>query len=434
MSEAATGLARPAECDLLIENASELCLVPPAGGLGLIPGGTVACREGRVVWAGPGREAAGATRPAGTGCRRLDASGCTVVPGLIDPHVHLPSYGWRSAEFAQRLAGVGYFDILAAGGGILHTVRETAAASDARLLEVGRSDLDHMLLHGVTTVEAKSGYGLDTGAELRLLRLAWEMGERHPVTVVTTFLGAHAIPPAYGGNPDQYVELVVQEMLPAVAQQSLAEFCDVFCERGAFSVSQSRRILQQARDLGLGLKLHADELSWSGGAELAGALGAVSADHLLYVSPEGAAAMARAGTTGVLLPATVLSLFSDGVTVERCRTMTRLLREAGVRLAVGTDYNPGTAPCRSLQLAMSLACRIFGLTPAEAIIGATRHAALALGRGDQIGSLMPGYRADIAVFGVPTYAEIAYRLGDNQVRHVIAGGELVVKDGRAGGG
>jgi imidazolonepropionase len=418
------------EYDLLIDHARELCLAPPDGGLGVLPDGAIACRDGKIVWVGPSEQAARSLRPADGGCALIDATGCTVLPGLIDPHAHLPSHGWRSAEFAQRLAGVPYLDILAAGGGILHTVRETATAPDELLLTSGRLDLDHMLLHGVTTVEAKSGYGLDTAAELRLLRLAASMGRGHPVAVVPTFLGAHAIPPAFRGNPDGYVELVMEEMLPAVGRGLLSEFCDVFCETGVFTLAQTRRILERAREHGLRLKLHADELSWSGGAELAGELGAVSADHLLFASPAGAAAMAASGTVGVLLPVTVLSLLAEGVSVEMCRAQARRMREAGVRLAIGTDYNPGTAPCRSLQLAMSLGCRIFGLTPAEAIIGVTRHAACALGRGDRIGSLVPGYRADITVFGVRSHAEIAYRLGDNQVRDVVSGGEVVVRNGK----
>jgi len=423
--------------DLLITRAAEVCTIAedaiawsdgadPAAPLSIVRDATVACRDGVVVWVGPADEAMSVLNPI-AGCRTIDAAGCVVTPGLVDPHAHLPSWGSRAAEFAQRLAGVPYLEILAAGGGILHTVRATELATDEQLLRAGYSDLDVMLLGGVTTVEAKSGYGLSTEAELRLLRLAAELGRIHPVDVVPTFLGAHAVPPAFRGNTDGYVETILEQMLPAAKSQGVAEFCDVFCETGVFTPEQSRRILEKARDLELGLKLHADELSWSGGAELAGELGAVSADHLLFASPAGLEAMAAAGTVGVLLPVTVLSLLAEGVGVEHCRAQVVRMREAGVRLAVGTDYNPGTAPCRSLGLAISLACRIFGLTPAEAIVGVTRNAALALGR-DRIGRIRAGHAADLAVFDVSSYAEIAYRIGDDQVRDVIKGGRIVVRD------
>jgi len=388
----------------------------------------VACRNGEVVWVGPDRtvESQLALAPDGV---EIDATGCTVTPGWIDPHAHLPSYGSRAYEFARRLAGASYLEILAAGGGIIETVDAVANATDSQLVTAGKADLDAMLLGGVTTVEAKSGYGLTTPAELRLLRLAAELGRSHPVTVIPTFLGAHAVPPPYKGNSDAFVELLLDEMLPAAAQQGLSEFCDVFCEQGVFSAAQSRRILEKGRELGMTPKLHADEMSWSGGAELAGEVGAASADHLLFASAAGARAMALSGTVGVLLPVTVLSLMAEGVEVGHCRAQAGRLREAGVRLGIGTDYNPGTAPCRSLQLAVSLACRIFGLTPAEALLGVTSVAAVAVRRADVVGKLAPGYRADVTVWAVGSHEDIPYRIGDNLVRDVVKNGQVVVRDG-----
>lgn len=381
-------------------------------------------RGGRVVWAGPESLADRALGPE-PDATVIDASGCIVVPGLVDPHTHLPFGGWRAHEYSMRLGGASYLEILAAGGGILSTVAATAAATDQELLAAGRGILDEMLAGGTTTVEAKSGYGLELEAELRLLRLAGELGRTHAARVVPTFLGAHAVPPLYRGNADGYVEVVLEEMLPAVKRFALAEFCDIFCEPGAFTVEQSRRVLTRARALGFGVKMHADEMSQSGGAELAAELGAVSADHLLFASEAGAQAMARSGTIGVLLPITVLSLLGDEVDAGHCRRQARMLRAQGVKLALGTDCNPGTAPSASIQLAIALAGRIFGLPPVEAMLGATRHAAQAVGLGGQVGTLVPGARADAAIFGVPSYEDIAYRLGGNLVRWVIKDGRVV---------
>lgn len=420
-------------CDLVIRNASSLCLVPPgkqaAAGvpdLGVISRGALAARRGQVVWAGPDSEASAVLVPE-AGCESIDASGCTVTPGLIDAHAHLPFHGSRAGEFSLRLKGVSYLEILKAGGGIMSTVRATSQASDEVLLEGGLSTLDRMLRSGVTTVETKSGYGLSADGELRLLRLMRKMGEVSPVETVSTFLGAHAVPPEYKGKPELYVEVVLEEMLPAVKQLGLAEFCDIFCEPGVFDIDQSRQVLMRAKELGLAAKIHADEMSWSGGAELAAEVGAVSADHLLFASERGLRAMGEAGTTAVLLPVTVLSLLGDAVDVRHCRDQARLVRQAGVKVAVGTDYNPGTAPSSSVQLAMSLACRIFGLSVEEALAAATHGAACALGRGDRLGSLLPGYQADAAGFEATGYEDIPYRLDGVQVRFVVKRGKVVFR-------
>ncbi len=416
------------EYDLLIDGADQVCVVPAQGSgeaLGVLGGGAVACRGGKIAWVGDSEQAAQILEPL-PGAAVIDAGGCVVTPGLIDPHTHLPAYGSRAAEFEMRLRGSSYLDILAAGGGILNTVNAVAEAEDGELLAVARRDLNFMLAHGVTTVEAKSGYGLSTSAELRLLRLAAAAGEGHPVTVVPTFLGAHAVPPAYRGKPDMYVEVVLEQMLPAVCRERAARFCDVFCEPGVFSVDQSRRILARGLELGLAAKLHADEMAPGGGAELAAELGAVSADHVLFASPRGLAAMAAADTTAVLLPVTVLSLLGGHVDAAHCHRQAALMRQTGVTIALGTDYNPGTAPCRSAQLAMSLACRIFGLSCAEAIRGMTRGAALAVGMSDRLGSLAAGYDADVVVWDARSYEDLPYRLGENLVRDVIKAGRAVV--------
>lgn len=425
---------RRIRCDLVIRGAAALCVVPPelaAPGrppdLGTIRGGTLAADGGRVVWVGPDAEAAEVLEPS-AGCATIDASDWTVLPGLVDPHTHLPFCGSRAREFALRLQGVSYLEILDAGGGILSTVESTRRAGDELLLREGLAALEQMLRAGTTTVETKSGYGLTAEGELRLLRTMAEMGKISPVELVPTFLGAHAVPPRHRGKPAQYVEEVLEEMLPAVKQIGLAEFCDIFCEPGVFDLEQSRKVLAAAREAGLGAKIHADEMSWSGGAELAAEIGAVSADHLLFASERGLEAMAAAGTVAVLLPVTVLSLLGGDVDVRHCRAQGDKVRRSGVQVAIGTDYNPGTAPCPSMQVAMALACRIFGLTIEEAVAAATIGGARAVGRGDRLGSLQPGYQADAACFDAPDYAEIPYRLGGVPIRCVVKRGRVVFRE------
>lgn len=415
------------------------------------PGTAVACLDGRIVAVAPEAQAsaelAAALEATGRDPRAvdvLDASGATLTPGLVDAHTHLLFAGSREDEVALRASGATYLEILAAGGGILSTVRATRAASDEALLAHGRRWLAQMLRTGTTTVEAKSGYGLDTPTELRLLAAAGRLAAEGPVDVVATFLGAHSVPAevldAHPGDRDAateaYVASVIGEQLPAVAAQGIARSCDVFCETGVFTADQARRILLAARALGLDIRLHADELAPSGGAELAAELGALSADHLGAPSAAGIAALARAAATSAAAGAAGAA---DGVrpvvavllpTVPwflglAAREPARELIEAGVPVALATDFNPGTSPVTSLPLVMTAAVLTLRLDPAEALVATTVNAAAALGLADR-GALAPGLRADVVAWDVPSHAQIPYWAGADLVRAVVAGGRLVL--------
>ncbi len=334
-----------------------------------------------------------------------DVAGALVTPGLIDCHTHLVFAGDRAREFEQRLAGASYADIARAGGGILATVAATRAASEDTLLDVAIGRARVLLAEGVTCLEVKSGYGLDLETELKLLRVAKRLGERLPVTVRTTLLAAHALPPEYAGHADDYVTHVCETILPAAADAGLADAVDAFCEHIAFSPAQVERIFVRARELGLPVKLHAEQLSNQSGAALAASHGALSADHLEYLDEAGATAMARAGTVAVLLPGAFYFLR------ETRRPPVDLLRRHGVPIAVASDFNPGSSPLLSLRLAMNMACVLFSLTPEEALAGVTREAARALGLGQQRGTLAPGKAADAVVWDAEHPAALAAQVG-----------------------
>ena len=392
------------------------------GELTIIRDGAVAIRGGKIVAVGT---TAAVRRQVGPAERELDATGRVVTPGFVDPHTHLVWMGDRAAEFEQRIAGASYQEIMAAGGGILSTVSATRQATVAELVDAARPRLERMLAHGSTTVEVKTGYGLRTDAELRQLEAIVILDREHPVRVVPTFLGAHAIPAEYRGRTAAYVELVVTEMLPAVVEKSHAlgldtlPFCDVFCEEGAFDLAQSRRILEAARELGFPLKIHADEFQPLGGARLAVELGAVSADHLVVTAPADIAALGAAETVAVSLPATPFGLGHSAYT-PACA-----LLAAGAALALATDCNPGTAWNESLPFVMALACRHLKITPAQALVATTLNSACALNLGAHTGVLAPGYAADLLLLDIPDYRHLGYRFGTNPVALVVTDGQVV---------
>ena len=373
------------------------------GRYGVIERGALAVADGCIAWIGPQSDLPGPPDELAREHESLD--GRWLTPGLIDCHTHLVYGGHRAREFEQRLQGATYEEIARAGGGIVSTVRATRDASDTRLAQDAAVRLRRLLDDGVTTVEIKSGYGLDTATEMKMLRVARLLGSLTGVRVRTTFLGAHALPPEYAGRADDYIALVCEEMLPAVADAGLADAVDVFCERIAFSPEQTARVFDRAGRLGLPVKLHADQLSDGGGAALAARYGALSAEHLEYTSDEGVRAMAAAGTVAVLLPGAFYFLR------ETRLPPIAALREAGVPIAIATDCNPGSSPLTSLLLALNMACTLFRLTPEEALAGGTVHAARALGMADAIGTLEAGKAADLAAWEIDTPAELAYAMG-----------------------
>ncbi|MGM0652830.1 MAG: imidazolonepropionase [Bacillota bacterium] len=353
--------------------------------------------------------------------RVVDASGQVVLPGLVDPHTHVVFGGSREHEFSLKLEGVPYLEILARGGGILSSVEATRTATEDELVAAGIKYCRQMLAQGTTTAEAKSGYGLSTEAEIKTLRAIHQVDGAQPIDLVPTFLGAHAVPKEYKGEPDRYMDLVINEMLPRVVEGKLASYCDVFCEEGVFSVEQSRRVLTAARDMGLELKIHADEIVPLGGAELAAELGAVSADHLLVISDQGIRRMAEEGVIAVVLPGTTFYLREEHYAPGR------KMIEAGVPMALATDFNPGSSPNNNLQLIINIASLYLRMTPAEVINAITINAAHAVGRAAEVGSLEAGKRADLVLFDAPNYDYLAYRYGTNLVSKVIKNGQLVVE-------
>jgi imidazolonepropionase len=397
------------------------------GELGLVSNGAVAIKGDRILLVG---DTAEILAQADEDTKLLDASGKVVLPGFVDPHTHLVFAGDRAAEFEKRLQGASYMEIMAAGGGIMNTVRATRQASLEDLVSQSRDRLDRMLGHGTTTAEAKTGYGLDTENELKMLEAIRSLDRSHPLDLVSTFLGAHAVPSEYSDRTDDYVDLVVEEMLPALQAEGYLSnevpiFCDVFCEEGAFSLDQSRRILERAKALGMGLKIHADEFSSLGGTALAVELGAASADHLACTTDEEIALLADSDTVGVLLPGTPFGLS------ENHYAPARKMIDAGVAVALATDLNPGTCYCESMPFVIALACRQMGMTPAETIVASTINAAHAIGLGHEVGSLEPGKKADLLVLDVPDYRHLAYRFGTNLVQVAIKAGRILAGESEA---
>jgi imidazolonepropionase len=414
---------------MLIHSASQLLTL--AGGpqrgqalgqLSVIPGGAVLLRNGLIAQVGTTPELLAAYPQE----ERLDAHGKVVMPGFVDPHTHVIWAGDRAAEFEMRLQGKTYLEILAAGGGILSTVRATRSASIETLINETRSRLQILLAHGTTTLEVKTGYGLDIPTELRMLEALLRLNKEGPWDLAITFLGAHAVPPEYTGKSDDYTHLLCSEMLPMVAswwKENASDyplpFVDVFCERGAFNLAQSQRILETATGLGFPLKIHADEFENLGGASLAAELGAISADHLVKTSPQDIQALASSHTIAVALPCTPFGL------AEQEYTPAQSILEAGGLLSLASDINPGTAWCGDMQFVIALACRYMRLTPAQAIAAATINAAAAIGWADRVGSLEAGKQADIVFLSCSNYRHLGYRFGPSLVQAVIKKGKLV---------
>jgi imidazolonepropionase len=417
--------------DLVVKHAAQLItLAGPPGPrrgramdiLGLVEDGALIAQDGRVAWVGPTRDL-----PDTPAREVLDATGKVVLPGFVDAHTHVVWAGDRAEEFAMRLRGATYLEVQAAGGGIMRTVQATRAATAEELAAESLARLREMLAHGTTTAEAKTGYGLETAAEIKQLEVLHDLDQRQSVDLVPTFLGAHLVPAEWKEDPEGYVRLLVEEMLPAVHRWWRATwperplFCDVFCDEGAFDVAQARRILEAARALGMGLKLHVDEFRNLGAARLGVDLGATSVDHVVCTSPEEIRLLARSRTVAVALPGTTFGLGHTDYAPAR------EIVDAGGALALGTDLNPGTCWCPSMPFIIALACRYLRLTPAEALCAATVNAAWACGCGEQVGTLEPGKQADLLLLDLPTYLHLPYRFGTNPVQVVVKRGKVVLR-------
>lgn len=391
--------------------------------LAIVEGGCLAAREGKIVFSGT-REEFEASVVLDEDGELIDATDQVVMPGFVDAHTHLPFAGSREGEFARRLGGASYQEIAAEGGGIMSTVRATRAASHEELLDIVRLRMDRMLLEGITTCEAKSGYGLTLEHELRQLRVIREARDLHPIDIVPTFLGAHTVPAERLFDREGYLREVAETMIPAVAGEGLAEYCDVFCEEGVFAIGEARRILDAGRRHGLVPRLHADQLSPFGGASLAAELKAACADHLDHASDEGLAMMAAAGVPAILLPGASFCMQHPP------SDLARRVIEAGIAPVVATDLNPGTCNSESMQLMIALGCLQMGMEVEEAIPAVTLNAAVTIGRTGTIGSLEEGKTADVIVLEMPSYLHLAYRPGINHVTIVVKDGKVVVRDRR----
>jgi imidazolonepropionase len=388
------------QCDRVWRGARLATMASAQPGLGIVEKGLIASKDGRIVYA-----AAEADAPTFDAVETIDCDGRWITPGLVDCHTHIVYGGDRAHEFERRLAGATYDEIARAGGGIVSTMRATRSASEDQLLASAKKRVETLMRDGVTTLEIKSGYGLDTASEMKSLRVARRLGELLPLSVVTTFLGAHALPPEAKGDKDAYIADVCDRQMPAVAAAGLADAVDAFCESIAFSPEQTARVFETARRLGLPVKLHAEQLTTLGGAALAARFGALSADHLEHADEAGVEALARSGTVAVLLPGAFYFLR------ETHKPPVDLLRRHGVPIAISSDSNPGTSPLTSLLLTLNMAATLFRLTVDECLLGVTRHAAQALGRLDRIGTLEAGKSCDLAIWDIERPAELVYRIG-----------------------
>jgi imidazolonepropionase len=413
---------------LLVNNIGQLITmdgpVPRLGSqmknLDLVENGSVAIAGEEILAVGKSGDVESQVDLA-EGCQGIDVRGRVVTPGFIDPHTHPVFSKTRENEFEMRILGKSYMEIARSGGGIRASVRDLRETPAAELTRVTSRRLDTLLSYGTTTIEAKSGYGLSTESEIKSLEIIKNLNETHAVDLVPTFLGAHEIPDEYRDRREEYIDLLINEMIPAVASKRLAEFCDIFCEEGVFSVEESRRIMTAAKKQGLKLKFHADELGPSGGAELAAELESISADHLVHISDNGIRALAASGTTAVLLPGTCFSLDSEHYAPAR------KMIEQGVTVALSTDCNPGSSYTESLPMIITLAALKYKMTAAESIAAVTVNAGCAIDRGGQLGQLKPGLPADLVIWDINDYRELPYHYGINPVHSVIKRGKIVVK-------
>lgn len=397
---------------LLIENAKQTVFFEQ-GQLRTIDNGAVACSDGKIIWFGLMESLPKELEPA----EKLDAGGCVILPGLIDSHTHTIFAGSREDEFELKIKGATYQEIASQGGGIKSTMRATRKATKEELLAVGKKRLADATAFGITTLEIKSGYGLSFDDEIKMLEVIQELRTQSPLDIAATFLGAHTLPPEFSDNRRGYIDLICKKMIPHIAQNKLAEFCDAFCETHVFTIEETRIIFETAKKYGLKLKLHADQLTNTGGAELCAELGAVSADHLENISERGIEALARSNTVACLLPG--CSFF-----LKMQYPPARKMIEAGIPVALATDFNPGSCMTQNLQMIMSIACTQMRMTPAEVIKAVTVNAARALGRSD-IGNIQTGMKADLALLEAPNYAFIPYNFAQNHIRYTIKNGQII---------
>lgn len=391
--------------------------------IGCIDSGCVASHEGTIVFVGSEIDLDKQIQPLPS-CEYIQGEGLTGLPGFVDPHTHLPFAGNREEEFLLRLKGYTYLQLAAQGLGIQTTVKATRKASPEELLALCLARLDNMLLHGTTTIEAKSGYGLNQNDEIKQLQVLKEANKNHPIDIFSTFLGAHEVPPEFKDNKEDYIELIIQRMIPEVTENNLAEFFDIFCEEGVYSIDETRRMVRAAKKAGLKIRVHADEFTTLGGAELAVEEGAISTEHLIAISDKGIDALAESSTTAILLPGVSFFLMLDK------KAPARELIDRGAIVALATDFNPGSSMTESMFFILQLAIFTLKMGVEEAINAVTANAAYALSQQDNIGTLEPGKKMDLILCDIPHYAFLGYHLGINPIKHVIKNGQIVVKDGR----